>query len=118
MRDRPLAGSDQRDPKGRSLTANHPRSVERWAGEAAMVHRRGSRLEGTTAVRSVGNLTATDGILYRNFLVPIAKYAKSTSALASARGAYGRPHGRQEDVGQCDEDGLLEGMEGRRGDVL
>ena len=44
--------------------------------------------------------------------------SKSTSASASSRGAYGRPHGRQEDAGQGDADGLLEGMEGRRGDVL
>ena len=56
----------------------------------------------------------------------MAKYAeaivgstlsKSISASAPARGAYGRPHGRQEDAGQLDEDGLLERMEGRRDDV-
>ena len=47
----------------------------------------------------------------------MAKYAgcncstlsKSTSASAPARGAYGRPHGRQEDAGQGNEDGFWRG---------
>ena len=123
MRDTPLAGSDQRGPKGRGLSANHPRSVGRWVGEAAMVHRGGSRLGGTTAVRSVLNLTATGWHLVQEFignrwllrwkqlLVP---RSKRTSASAPARWAYGRPHERQEVAEQGDEDGLLEGMEGRR----
>ena len=68
MRDRPLAGSDQIGTKGRGLPANHPRSVGRWVREAAMGHRGGSRLGGTTAVRSVGTLQLRDGILYRNFV--------------------------------------------------
>ena len=62
-----LSGSDQSGPKGRGLPANYPRSVGRWVGEAAMVHRRGSRLGGTTAVRSVGNITAKGWHLVQEF---------------------------------------------------
>ena len=93
-----------------------------------MVHRGGSILGGTTAVLSVGNLKVTGWHLVQEFLgyrwpsmleaIVGSTLSKSTSASAPARGAYGRPHGRQEDAGQGVEDGLLEGMEGRRGDVL
>ena len=93
-----------------------------------MVHRGGSRLGGTTAARSVGNLTATGWYLVQEFLryrwpstlkaIVGSTLSKSTSTSAPARGAYDRPHGRQEDAEQGDEDGLWEGMERRRGDVL
>ena len=93
-----------------------------------MVHRGGSRLEGTATVRSVGNITATGWHLLQEFLgyrwsstlevIVGSTLCKSTSASAPAFRAYGGPHGRQEDAGQGDEDGLLERMESRRGDVL
>ena len=128
MRDKPLAGSDQRGPKGRGLPANHPRSVGHWVGEAAVVHRGGSRLGGTTAVCSVRTLQLRDGILYSNFLgtdgqVHWKQLLVPRSLIASLRAfllqhLHGRPHGCQEDAGQGDEDGLLEGKESRRGDIL
>ena len=84
-----------------------------------MVHRGGSRLGGTAAVRSVGNLTATGWHLVQEFLgyrwpstleaIVGFTLSKSTSASVPARAAYGRPHGRQHNAGQDDEDGLLEG---------
>ena len=93
-----------------------------------MVHRGGSRLGGTTAVRSVVNITATGRYLVQEFIgyrwpstleaIVGSTLSKSTSTSAPECGAYGRPHGRQEDAGQGDEDGLLKGMEGLCGDVL
>ena len=76
----------------------------------------------------MGDVTATGWHLIQKFLrhglpstleaIIGSTLSKSTSASVPARGAYGRPHGRQEDAGQGDEDGLLKEMEGRRGDVL
>ena len=107
---------------------NYPRFVGRWAGETALVHGGGSRLGDSIAVRSVGDLTATDRHLVQKFLrhgrpstleaIVGSTLSMSTSASAPACGAYDRPHGRQEDAGQGDKDVLLEGTEGRRGDIL
>ena len=93
-----------------------------------MGHSRGSRPGGTTDVRSVGGITATGWHSVHKFLGnrrPGALEAAAGSAFfmdatasASARRAYGRPHERKKDTGQDDEDGLFEGLEGRRGAVL
>ena len=45
-------------------------------------------------------------------------FSEGAAASAPACGAYGRSHGIQKDTGPDNEDGLLEGLEVRRGTVL
>ena len=93
-----------------------------------MGHSEGSGPEGTTAVRSMGSITATGGHHVQEFTGnrrPSALEAASgsaffqgTAAAAPACRGYGWPHKSQKDTGPGDEDGLLEELEGRRGAVL
>ena len=88
----------------------------------------GSRPGGTTVVRSIGKITATGWHLVQEFyekrrpsaLAAAAGSAFSAEAVVSspACGTYGRSHGSQKDIEPGDEDGLLEGLEGRRGAVV
>ena len=87
-----------------------------------MGHSGGSGPEGTTVVRSMGNITAKGWHLVQEFygnrrpstLEAAAGSAFSEGAAASAPAyeAYGRRHWSQKDIGPGDEDGLLEGLEG------
>ena len=93
-----------------------------------MVHSGGIGPGGTTVVRSMESITAVGWHPVPEFLGnrrPSAMETAAGSALAegaaasaSACGADGRPHGSKKNTRPGDVDGLLEGLEGRRGAIL
>ena len=68
LRNRPLAGNDQRGPEGRGLHKNHPRFVSTGLEKPPWSTVEGADLETQQLYAQSETLQLQDGIFYRNFL--------------------------------------------------